>query len=220
MPPRAPAVPATIPQRYEPAVPLDRLVLHPANPNSGDLGAISASLDTLGFYGAVLAQESTGIICAGNHRLKAALAAGMPTLPVVWLDVDDDARDRILIMDNQATRLGMWDEPALVTFLQGLAITPQGFSGTGFDGDDLDVMIRHLEALGERPTDPSAEWDGMPDFDQPDAQSKYNVIVHFPTEEDQARFFEILGHPPAKWLWWPHDDGHRGSDFSQMEITS
>src|SRR5262245_16196031 len=45
---------------------------HPQNPRTGDVAAIRASLDVNGWYGAIVAQRSTGFILAGNHRYKAA----------------------------------------------------------------------------------------------------------------------------------------------------
>lgn len=63
-------------QRYEPKVRLDRLATHPENPRQGDVAAIAASIETNGFYGAVVAQKSSGHVLAGNHRLLAARERG------------------------------------------------------------------------------------------------------------------------------------------------
>lgn len=137
-------VPEVIPQRYEPNVPLDRLVPHPANANQGDLGLLCELVDANGFAGAVLAQESTGLLIDGEHRLKMALEKGMTGLPVLWLDVDDDGRDRLLASLNELTRRGRNDEARLVALLQGLAGTERGLEGAAFDGDDLDALIAGL----------------------------------------------------------------------------
>ena len=141
-------IPEVIPQRFEEHVPLDRLVEHPANPNEGDLGLLSELLDANGFAGAVMAQESTGIVMDGNHRLKTARQRGMTGLPVIWADVDDDARDRILASFNESTRRGRNDESKLVALLTGLAQQPRGLEGTGFDGDDLDALIAAMGGTG------------------------------------------------------------------------
>lgn len=133
-----------VPQRYEPHVPLDRLTPHPANPNEGDLGLLSELLEENGFAGAVLAQASTGIIIDGEHRWRTALQEGMSGLPVLFLDVDDDARDRLLASMNESNRRGRNDEAKLVALLTGLAQTPRGLAGTAFDGDDLDALIASL----------------------------------------------------------------------------
>jgi hypothetical protein len=151
MPPSATVdrrIPEVIPQRYEANVPLSQLHPHPANPNQGDLGLLAGLIDANGFAVPVLAQESTGIIIDGEHRWVAARQAGMSALPVVWLDVDDDTRDRLLASLNESTRRGMNDEAKLIALLSGLAGTPKGLAGAGFDGDDLDDMIARQNPEG------------------------------------------------------------------------
>jgi 16S rRNA G966 N2-methylase RsmD len=147
--------PDVIPQRYESHVPLDRLTPHPANPNESDLGLLCDLIDANGFAGAVLAQESTGLLIDGEHRWRTALEKGMTGLPVLWLDVDDDQRDRLLASLNESTRRGRNDEAKLVALLTGLAQTPRGLTGSAFDGDDLDALMASLngEQGGGRPTD-------------------------------------------------------------------
>jgi hypothetical protein len=58
-------------------VPVDSLETHPRNVNQGDIGAIYESIGANGFYGAIVAQKSTGRILAGNHRYQAAVQ-GLP----------------------------------------------------------------------------------------------------------------------------------------------
>jgi hypothetical protein len=58
-------------------VPVDSLETHPRNVNQGDIGAIYESIGANGFYGAIVAQKSTGRILAGNHRNQAAVQ-GLP----------------------------------------------------------------------------------------------------------------------------------------------
>jgi DNA modification methylase len=137
-------VPEVIPQRYEEHVELSRLVPHPANANEGDLGLLSGLLDANGFGGAVLAQEGTGILIDGETRWRTALERGMTGLPVLWLEVTDDQRDRLLASWNESTRRGRNDESKLVALLTGLAQTPRGLEGAGFDGDDLDALMAGL----------------------------------------------------------------------------
>jgi ParB-like chromosome segregation protein Spo0J len=105
-------------ESYE-LVATDRLQPHPRNVNRGDLVAIGGSIAENGFYGAVVAQKSTGHILAGNHRYDAAKAAGIAEVPVTWVDVDDDRALRILLADNRTTRLGHDDQEALAALLAG-----------------------------------------------------------------------------------------------------
>lgn len=137
-------MPKMISQRYEAEVPLNRLTPHPMNPNEGDIGLLCDLFDQNGFGGAVLAQESTGILIDGETRLHAAEQSGLPSLPVIWLDVDDDTRDRLLAEYNESTRRGQNNEVKLLALLQGLAMTPRGLEGAAFDGDDVDSLMARL----------------------------------------------------------------------------
>jgi hypothetical protein len=130
-----------IAQTYEEAVPLERLTPSPENINEGDVGAIAESIQTNGFYGSVIAQRSSGTIIAGEHRWRAAQATGGETVPVIWLDVDDEQARRIRLVDNRTTRLGRDDEARLAELLTELAATDLGLAGTGYDGDDLDQLL-------------------------------------------------------------------------------
>lgn len=75
-------------QDYE-LVPIDKLHKHPDNPRRGATEHIARSVATHGFYGAVVAQRSTGAILAGNHRWEVAKREKLEKIPVVWVDVDD-----------------------------------------------------------------------------------------------------------------------------------
>jgi len=153
-----------IPQEYDPAVPLAELTPHPANPNEGDLGQLCELLDANGFAGAVLAQKSTGLLIDGEHRLIAAREKGMATIPVLWLDVTDDVRDRLLTSINESTRKGRNNEARLLNLLTGLSSTPRGLEGTAFDGDDMDSLLARLNGPVPVPGAPTgseyAETDG------------------------------------------------------------
>lgn len=140
-----------LPQRFEPLVPLDQLHPHPANFNDGDLGLLAGLMAANGLAGAVLAQESTGIIFDGKTRLDTARELGLPGLPVLWVDCTDDERDRFLSSWNEACRRGLNDLAKQVAFLQAMAVTPRGLAGCGFDGDDLDAMTARLRALAAGP---------------------------------------------------------------------
>jgi DNA modification methylase len=111
-----------------------------------------------GWYGVIVAQRSSGRILAGNHRWRAAKAAGMSELPVAYLDVDDDRAERILLADNRSNDLASYDDHALADLLQSLTATTNGLTGTGWDGDDLDQLLKDLNGDQPKP-DPGAQVD-------------------------------------------------------------
>ena len=197
-------------EQYE-SVPIGQLAQHPRNPREGDVGAIAESIRHNGFYGAVVAQRSTGHVLAGNHRIKAAHDVGMKEVPVLWVDVDDETALRILLADNRTNDLASYNEGALTELLTELADSI-GLQGTGYDGDDLD------ELLGEY-TDAFAEWTDMPDFESDDLHAAFRTHIHFPTEDDAEAFFALIKRKKTKSLWWPKDDEHVGSDVTVAYVS-
>lgn len=131
-------------QTYEPVL-IDTVSPHPDNPRRGDVGSIVASIDANGFYGAIVVQKSTGYILAGNHRWQAAKAAGMPSIPAVVLDVDDDRARRILLVDNRANDIATYDEAQLIHVLKTLEISDDALGGTGYTTTDLADLLAKSE---------------------------------------------------------------------------
>ncbi|NDC10682.1 MAG: DNA modification methylase, partial [Oxalobacteraceae bacterium] len=128
------------------AIPIDSIQPHPRNVRQGDVGAISESLKLHGQYRPIVVQKSTGHILAGNHTYKAARALKWKQIAATYVDVTDDQAVRILLMDNRANDLASYDDPALADILKQLIETEQGLEGTGFDPDDLEQLLRDIDA--------------------------------------------------------------------------
>lgn len=135
---------SVVAQQYE-LTHVDKLSTHPANPRRGDVDQLASSIEANGFYGAVVAQRSTGHVLAGNHRLLAARERGILELPVIWLDVDDDRAARILLVDNRSNDVASYDEAQLVELLQEL---DGDLTGTGYSDDDLLKLMSELDVAG------------------------------------------------------------------------
>jgi DNA modification methylase len=124
-------------QHFDPSVPLDKLTPHPKNPRKGNVPLIAESIQANGFYGAVIAQRTTGHIIAGEHRWRAARQKKLPAVPVFWLDVDDDRALRILLADNRTNDVAGYDDEILAEILKGM----EDLSGTGWDDDALAKLL-------------------------------------------------------------------------------
>lgn len=150
------------PQKIE-TVPIGTLKHHPKNPRKGDVKSITESIEHNGFYGVVVAQKSTGYVLAGNHRMMAAKAAGLDSLPVAYVDVDDATALKILLADNRTNDLATYDNKELAELLADVSNTI-GLDGTGFDEAFLDGLITSMskaptiaEAFGNLCQDESRE---------------------------------------------------------------
>jgi ParB-like chromosome segregation protein Spo0J len=127
-------------------VEVERLIKHPMNPREGDIGAIASSIQRNGWFGTVVAQVSTNHVLAGNHRLQAAKMLGFKTVPVYWVDCDDETAVRMLLADNRTSDLATYNVEQLSEILTDLMKTDDLF-GTGYDGDDLDVLLKEARKL-------------------------------------------------------------------------
>lgn len=125
-------------------VPISELKEHPANPRRGAKEPLAESIQTHGFYGAVVAQKSTGLILAGNHRYREAVEQGITKIPCFFLDCSDAQAKRILLADNRTSDLGAYDDEALATLLQSLSIEAEGLTGTGYQEEDLNQLLASL----------------------------------------------------------------------------
>lgn len=159
----APPVPAEVPpapeapeakvkvanQEYK-LVPTQSIKLHPKNPKRGNVDAIGQSLERNDFYGAIIVQKSTNHILAGNHRWKSAVEKDMREVPVIVVDVDDDAAERILLADNRIADLGTYDESMLMQALDERS-KKNDIQGTGYGDADLERMKAKMQKPTEFP---------------------------------------------------------------------
>jgi len=122
------------------------------------VGAIHTSIEENGFYGAVVVQRSTGHILAGNHRYRAVMAAEGYRIPVLWVDCDDRTAEKILLADNRTGELAHRDDEALAELLKELS-AEDDLLGTGYDGDDLEALLKELDPAGggEDPPEPQID---------------------------------------------------------------
>ncbi len=131
----APKLSQTIVDDY----PIADLIPHPKNPNIGDLATIRASVGKVGFYGTVVVHKCTGHILAGNHRVQAARAEGMTTVPVCVVDCDAKTALRILAADNGTRRKAKTADSILADILRDL---PDASVGTGYAADEVAEILR------------------------------------------------------------------------------
>jgi len=124
---------------------IDDVRPHPKNVRQGDIGAISESLKAHGQYRAIVVQKSTGHILAGNHTWKAAKSLGWSDISAHYIDCDDDQAIRILLADNRANDLAMYDQQALAELLAELSSSEQVLLGTGYTSEFLDELNTDLD---------------------------------------------------------------------------
>lgn len=148
------------------------------NPKRHDAAEIEASLHRFGVGELPLIDERTGLLVAGEGRirqLEAMYAAdpGQPPdgvqidpgggewlVPVIrgWASADDHEADAYLIMSNRLSERGGWDLLGLADMLVGL---DGDLDGVGYSPEEIDALIAESGYLPED-ADALAELDTAP----------------------------------------------------------
>lgn len=127
-------------------VPIGQLKPFDGNPrkiSDKGLEKLQRSVEEFGFVNPILAQRGTNMIIAGHQRLKAAKAAGLTEVPVVWLDMDDMTAKAYNIADNRLQDEAEWDFTPLADLLTELDTGAFDLTLTGFDDAELAKMMNY-----------------------------------------------------------------------------
>jgi ParB-like chromosome segregation protein Spo0J len=143
-------------------VPVESLGFYPGNPRRGNIELIAQSLVINGLYKPLVVQRSSGHVLAGNHTLMAAKSLNWAEIDVVFIDCDDDAARRIVLVDNKSADSASYDMDDLAAILMDVA----DFAGTGWTADELARFTAPLP-------------DGFPTID-PDAPAKPGKLTCCP----------------------------------------
>lgn len=124
--------------------PVGSLILLPDNPRHGDIGAISQSLERFGQQKPIVVNRD-GVILAGNHTFQAAKALGWEEIWVAESELEGADQPGFALADNRLSDLATYDHDILIKQLKA----QPDLLGTGYDGDDLDLLIAEFEQGGD-----------------------------------------------------------------------
>ena len=194
--------------------PAERVIPYARNPRTATdtaVGKVAASIKEFGFRVPIIV-DGEGVIIAGHTRLAAAQRLGLERVPVLAAaDLSPAQVKAYRIADNRTAQETGWERELLELELEDLRGLEFDLSLTGLDPLEF---VDHGD-----PTDPDEEWVGMPEFEQGDKGSVFNVTVHFKSDEDAEAFFRLIGSEKRSWLWWPESDGHVGSSLHHQYVA-
>jgi ParB-like chromosome segregation protein Spo0J len=132
-------------------VPIEQVKPYANNANSGDVDIVRNSIETNGFYGAVIAQQGSGTLIAGHTRYEALHSLGADQIPVIWVQTNNIQAARMRVVDNRSTRMGRDDPALLLAELQDImeADSEMLLEGTGY----LETDLESLRSLLDEPLD-------------------------------------------------------------------
>lgn len=161
---------------------------------------LANSIREWGFTMPILVDER-GEVIAGHGRLLAAEKLGLAEVPVMeavgWTAKQIRA---YRLADNQLALNAAWD---IKLFAAELGELTDVAALVGFSAAELQNIMLDREY---GPTDPNAEWEGMPEFSHLDKRAFRSVVFHFKTREDLNAFAAFIGRPlteKTRFVWWP-----------------
>lgn len=183
---------------------LSNFVENPRNPNKhpeAQLRLLGKIIATQGWRSPIVVSKRSGFIIKGHGRYQAALMAGMEEAPADLQDYATEADEWAdMIADNRIAELAELNQSELAVILKEM----DGKIDLDLTGFDINALDR---VLGE-PTDPIAEWSGMPEF-QNEPKACRSLHVHFKTPEDVESFAGAVGQDigeKTNSIWHPKQE--------------
>ena len=150
--------------------PLSKFVSLPRNPKAHNLGDIHQSLNRFGFVGVVIVNDITNHVLAGHGRIEALRqkkASGAKVPDGIRVQPDDwyVPTERVNIPEKEEEALAIalnrigeneWDNAKTAQILADLA-AEERLDGTGFDGDDVDYLLKLTTPKEPEKTDEELE---------------------------------------------------------------
>lgn len=138
----------------------DQLLANPLNARrhpARQRDALRASLDRIGWVAPVIVNQRTGMMVDGHARVEEALSAGLPTVPVLTIDVSPEDERIMLATFDPISYLAEYDSGIMAGLLDGMdGLTPE-----------LDVLLDGLlsdaKALDSKAIGGHADPDSIPE---------------------------------------------------------
>ena len=119
---------------------------NPRSISDEGLAKVAESIRRFGFLAPVVARRSDGRIAAGHMRLRAAVEIlGMESVPVRWVDLDDEELAAYAIADNRTAEEADWERLSLAGILGELEDGSELLGSTGLSDDEVRELIRLQE---------------------------------------------------------------------------
>jgi DNA modification methylase len=128
---------------------------NPRKVTDARIDRIARSILDFGWGAPIVARRANGEIVAGEGRWRAGKKLGQTSVPIRFIDIDEEKAHKLALIDNRSTELTEWDDDLLREGLKGLSLEETGFlgwsetdlTGLGLLGDAED------EGGGEDPGD-------------------------------------------------------------------
>jgi ParB-like chromosome segregation protein Spo0J len=104
---------------------------------------LKASLEEFGLVQNVVALPD-GTLLGGHGVVEAAKAAGLPTVDVQVVDLDETRANKLMVLLNEVSRLAVDDQAELAALLSELDAAGE-LPGTGYEAGEVEALLKSLE---------------------------------------------------------------------------
>ena len=185
--------------------PISRLVPYARNPRKNDhaVADMAQAISSFGFRIPILA-KSSGEICDGHLRYKAAMQLGLTEVPVLLADDLTDVQIKAFrISVNRSATWAEWDDDLLRLELEDLMQADFDLALTGFDDAEIEDILAGEETTNEGNTDEDAapEVPVTPVSKPGDVWicAQHRLLCGDST--DAASYDQLLGHERVAMIW-------------------
>jgi hypothetical protein len=168
--------------------------------------AVKGSLDSLGWVSVVIENTRTGNLVDGHERIWQAMQNGDAEVPFITVDLSPEEEAQALLSLDAIAALAQTDAGKVDELLRMVD------SGN----EAVQEFLSNLSMdVGLTKFDPTAEWEGAPEFDQEDKTAFQSIHLHFKNQEDIDAFAELVGQkitPKTRSIWYPEIEIERYAD--------
>lgn len=180
--------------------------------------ALETSLDTFGFVQPITVNKRNGIVVGGHQRLTAAKALGHDTVPVVYVDLDEEKEKALNVALNKIS--GDWDYASLVEVLHSIEET-SSFDLTGFGIDEFQAIERELNEeskSGREGKVPPPPRDPKSRFGEVYKLGEHTLVVGDSTDPEAYRHTDV----PARMMFTdpPYNIAYEGGTAEKLKIEN
>jgi hypothetical protein len=174
----------------------DQLLANPLNFRihpKAQQDALAGVLNEVGWVQDVIVNQRTGHVIDGHLRVSLAISKQEPAVPVVYVDLAEHEERLVLATIDPLSAMAATDSLKLEELLAEVST----------NDDAVQAMLDRLAGVTD---DPMAEWQGMPEFDQPDASPFRTINVHFTDAVAVADFAQLIGQSltdKTQAVWHP-----------------
>jgi len=166
-------------------------------PSDPEYQKLKKSITEFDMVEPLILNKRGNVLIGGHQRLKVLKEMGRKEVEVSVVDLPPAKEKALNLALNKIS--GEWDLPLLKDLLESIDTGElPDIEITGFSEREIEQLMAQVHSIDE-------EWQGMPEFNDPDPWIR-RIVVHFAKTEDVIEFFKLLQQSYTEKIlsiWYP-----------------